>query len=65
MHLTHTTIAESPLGPDRVRLSGHVQYDQGTRKEEIFWFDVPAEYRDSLSNSGNPWLVCRPPPALH
>ena len=40
MQLTHTVIAESPLGPDRVRLSGHVQYDQDTPKEEIFWFDA-------------------------
>jgi hypothetical protein len=64
MQLTHTVIAESPLGPDRVRLSGHVQYDQGTPKEEIFWFDVPVEYRGSVSGSGNPWLVCLAPLAI-
>lgn len=64
MQLTHTVIAESPLGPDRARLSGHVQYDQGTPKEEIFWFDVPVEYRGSLSTSGNPWLVCLAPLAI-
>ena len=58
MQLTHTTITESPLGPGRVRLSGHVRYDQGRVPPETFWFDVPLAYREGLSDSGNPWLAC-------
>ncbi len=61
MRLTHTTITESPLDPGRVRLSGHVRYDQGRVPPETFWFDVPVAYRHWLSSSGNPWLVCLAP----
>lgn len=61
MRFTHTTIAESPLGPDRIRLTGHVQYDRSSARPETYWFDVPAEYRDSLSRSGDPWLACLTP----
>ncbi|HUM15194.1 MAG TPA: hypothetical protein VL086_05855 [Candidatus Nitrosotalea sp.] len=61
MQVTRTTIAESPLGPHRVRLSGHVRYDKGPVPSETYWFDVPVEYGDSLSRSGNPWLVCLAP----
>lgn len=61
MQVTRTTIAESPLGPHRVRLSGHVRYDKGPVPSETYWFDVPVEYGNSLSRSGNPWLVCLAP----
>ncbi|MGH7367598.1 MAG: hypothetical protein ACREK9_14410 [Candidatus Rokuibacteriota bacterium] len=61
MKLAHTTVTESPLGRDHVRLSGEVQYDRRPLGPETYWFDIPAEYEESLSGSGNPWLACLTP----
>lgn len=46
------------MGGGRVRLVGEVRYDGQGSKAEKFWFDLPSRFEDSISESGNPWLVC-------
>jgi hypothetical protein len=62
--LKRIEIIPSPLKSDRVRLLGEVVYDDNTLPGEIYWFDVPQEYRNFLSENGNPWLVCLVPLAM-
>src|SRR5262252_3865481 len=59
MELESVKLECSAVG--RVRLSAHVRYDRGNPTEETYWFDVPEQYADGLSRSGNPWLVCLAP----
>ena len=48
----------------RTRLLGEVVYDDRPGKPEEFWFEVPEEWADSLSLTGNPWLTCLLPLAV-
>ena len=57
MELTAVRIERSPLAPDRVRLAGTVAYDDRAEPPEEYWFDFPDTCADSLSQTGNPWLV--------
>jgi hypothetical protein len=47
-----------------VRLCGEVAYDDKKHKPEIYWFDVPEQYSEYLSESGNPWAACLLPLAV-
>ncbi len=47
----------------RVRVTGAVRYDDRPGTTEEYWFEVPAGIADSLSDSGNPWLVALLPMA--
>jgi hypothetical protein len=64
MELIHSRVIESPNKPGRVRLVGQVTYDDRQVGPEEYWFDVPEKYADSLSTTGNPWLVCLLPLAM-
>ncbi len=57
MQLKHIEIIQSPDFGDRVRLVGKVEYDNKTFAPEKYWYEVPAIYEQSLTRSGNPWLV--------
>ena len=48
-------------GNGRVRLVGTVAYDDGPRTTEEYWFEVPADDADALTESGSPWLACLAP----
>lgn len=45
------------------RLTADVAYADGERGER-YWFEVPALYSDSLTHSGNPWLLALLPLAM-
>ncbi|MBI4522970.1 MAG: hypothetical protein HY695_04055 [Deltaproteobacteria bacterium] len=64
MELMRTCVTVSPYNPTRVRLVGQVTYDDRQVDPEEYWFDVPEKYADSLSTTGNPWLVCLLPLAM-
>ena len=64
MELAEVRISQSPMDAHRVRLTGTVLYDDGAVRPEEYWFDVPEQYADSLSETGNPWLVCLVPLAV-
>ena len=61
MELTAVRKISSPTTPGRVRLVGEVVYEAGPRAGEEYWFEVSEQYAGSLSQSGNPWLVCLAP----
>ena len=64
MELHRIEIVDSPMGGGRLRLQGEVHYDAGAWGPEWMWFDVPQSVGDSLSDSGNPWLVALVPLAV-
>lgn len=47
----------------RLRVTGTVVYDDRPGEIDEYWFEFPAELADSISDSGNPWLVCLAPVA--
>ena len=59
MKLIATRIEPTSLG--RVRLVGTVSYDDRPTATEEYWYEVDEELSDSLSRTGNPWLVCLAP----
>lgn len=64
MRLKTIDIVKSPVEPNKTRLLGEVVYDNGPVVSEIYWFDVPEDCAEFISNSGNPWLVCLLPLAV-
>jgi hypothetical protein len=58
-------VVRSPTAPDRARLRGEVLCQDPRVPPEVYWFDVPREYRAYLSESGNPWLALLLPFAVH
>lgn len=58
MELLASYVRPSPTGDDRVRLIGDVRYGNGRSGAEKIWFDLPARFKDAISQNGNPWLVC-------
>jgi hypothetical protein len=64
MKLLEVSLAESPDGPDRVRLEGTYLFGEGLAQRERLWFEVPTPLAESLSTSGNPWLACLLPMAV-
>jgi hypothetical protein len=64
MELKSAQLTQAPGSPDRLRLVGEVTYDDRPGSSETYWFEVPARYADSLTTTGNPWLVCLLPLAM-
>ena len=64
MKLKNVDIIESPENKERVRLVGEVVYDDAKFSPELYWFEIPKEYKNFLTISGNPWLVCLLPLAM-
>ena len=56
MHLVGTEITTSPVNPGFLRLSVEIKLESHA-EPLLYWFDVPSEYREHISDSGNPWLV--------
>jgi hypothetical protein len=65
MELVSVRVEQAPSARDRVRLVGDVAYDDRPGVLEPYWFDVPEELAIDLSVSGNPWLACLLPLAIH
>ncbi len=61
MELTAVRVTPSPFGGGRVRLVGEIAYDDRPGLIEECWFEFPGQYAESLSSSGNPWLVALVP----
>jgi hypothetical protein len=64
MELVSVELADSPHGPERVRLTGAVKYDRGSPSSEQLWFDFPRQHAAELSQSGNAWLSALLPLAV-
>ena len=61
MRLIDLAIGVSPETHGNVRRSAKILY--GNNQEITFWVDVPEAYAESLSDSGNPWLLAMLPMA--
>lgn len=61
MRLVHVERSASPDTPGCVRATASINFDDG--RSTSLWVDVPANYTDALSISGNPWLVAMLPVA--
>lgn len=57
------SVRREETSASRVRLTGTVAYDDRPGQTEDYWFEVPEEYGDSITESGNPWLTCLAPMA--
>ena len=57
-------IEVSPFKKGFIRLSADIEYEDNHVPETI-WFDVEKKYKDVLSTSGNPWVVCLLPLAAY
>ena len=57
------SVHRQPVDAGRVRVTGVVRYDDRPGTTEEYWFEVPAGVADSLSGSGNAWLVALLPMA--
>ncbi len=64
MHLVGTEITTSPANPGFLRLSVEIKLESHD-EPLLYWFDVPSEYREYISESGNPWLVLMLPIACY
>ncbi|MFZ3037045.1 MAG: hypothetical protein WA112_07195, partial [Rugosibacter sp.] len=51
----------SPETPEYVRTAGEIAWGQGNAFQ--LWVDVPEAYAESLSDTGNPWLLAMLPMA--
>ena len=58
------SMIKSPSREGFTRLCADVTYDDLSLKSETYWFEVPDKYREYLSETGNPWLVCLAPLAM-
>ena len=56
MKVSGICVADSPDRKRHTRLRASVQYAD-TSRSETYWFDVPADYADFVSQEGDPWLV--------
>ncbi len=61
MRLLDTVVGPSPLTPGYTRITARIIMDDG--KELPIWVDVPDEFADDISDSGNPWLIAMLPMA--
>jgi hypothetical protein len=64
MDIKRITIDTSPSNAAYARLSADVTYEHSYPHACTFWFEVPSEYGDALSNSGNTWLAAMLPVAM-
>src|SRR5262249_1699410 len=63
MELKSVRTIPSPDFPDRIRVIGEIAYDDRPGNPEDLWFDFPQSAADSLTSSGNAWLVILMPMA--
>jgi hypothetical protein len=61
MQFTKNEVTPSPASQGCVRTGGQISWGQGQNFH--LWIDVPAEYAESLSDTGNPWLLAMLPMA--
>src|SRR5262245_10326067 len=64
MRLKDVEVRSSPLRSDFVRVSAKIEI-QSNRLLLSYWFEVPADLRPYLSDSGNPWAVLMLPLACY
>ena len=55
---------QSPVAPDRVRISAEVSFDNGKFPPEVWWYDFPEHFVAGNTISGNPWLAACLPLAM-
>ncbi len=55
------SVRKERVASARVRVTAAVVYEDRPGTVEEYWFEFPAPLADSLSDSGNPWLVCLAP----
>lgn len=61
MQLVAHAINPSSETPDSLRVTGVIQWGSG--EELRLWVDIPEEYAEEISETGNPWLVVMLPMA--
>lgn len=61
MKLLSTKLFQSPDAEGYFRIKGVMEWNEGRRFE--LWVDVPSQYADFLSDTGNPWLAAMLPMA--
>jgi hypothetical protein len=64
MNVKSISIQQSPDRPEHVRLCAEVEYDTPGIAPETYWYEVRDKYREHLSDTGNPWLMCLAPAAI-
>ena len=64
MRVKSHSLVKSPARTDHVRLCAEVEYDTKGLKPEVYWFEVHQKYKEFLSTTGNPWLLCLAPAAI-
>jgi hypothetical protein len=64
MELKKVTHFISPLDPEKIRVEADVHYGDRPGKPESYWYDLPKEYAENISTTGNPWLSCLLPLAM-
>lgn len=68
MELVAIEVGPSPARPGAVRLTGRVRYDRsvaGEPLEEQYWFEYPEACEAQVARTGDPWLACLLPRAMH
>lgn len=63
MKLVERAVAPSPVRADSLRIAVTLEMERGGGSHRV-WFDVPADCRDEISRSGNPWLLLMLPIAI-
>jgi hypothetical protein len=61
MRFLKSDVFLSPETPEYVRTAGEIAWGQGNAFQ--LWVDVPEAYAESLSDTGNPWLLAMLPMA--
>lgn len=56
MRLISTHIFPSPQNRGFVRLTAEIQTDT-TDETRLFWFDIPSQLEQSISDAGDPWAI--------
>lgn len=57
------SVRKETVEAGRVRVTGTIAYDDRPGTTEEYWFEVPAGVAESISDSGNAWLVALLPMA--
>src|SRR5262249_36919522 len=64
MHLKDVEIGASPLRREFTRITARIAVESKCQVLS-YWFDVPADLRPAVSDSGNPWTVLMLPLACY
>ena len=57
LKVSNIEITKSPVAADRTCIRADVTCHNQTIPPEVYWIDVPRDYSDYLSDSGDAWLV--------